>query len=243
MKKLIVLSALLVIFTISATVIAGGSIPSSDRSRKAISRVKLQLEKDFAHKNLNFGAPIYLRVFKEEKKLEVWVKQTSHFTLFRKYSICTYGFGSLGPKTRKGDGQAPEGFYYVKPDQLNPVSTFHLSFNLGYPNKYDRIHQRTGGALMVHGDCVSIGCYAMKDEKIEEIYAIADAALRNGQSFFRVHIFPFRMTNKNMQRHTNSKWYPFWQNLKEGYDFFEKKGNTPPNVEVKNKRYVFNPSG
>ncbi|MDY6792056.1 MAG: murein L,D-transpeptidase family protein [Thermodesulfobacteriota bacterium] len=243
MKKPMVLAALLAIFTISALSVAGGSIPSSNRSRQAVFRVKPQLERDFARKKLKFGAPIYLRIFKEEKELEIWVKQASRFTLFRKFPICTYGFGSLGPKTRKGDGQAPEGFYYVKPDQLNPVSTFHLSFNLGYPNRYDRIHQRTGGALMVHGDCVSIGCYAMTDKKIEEIYAIADAALRNGQPFFRVHIFPFRMTGKNMQKHMNSRWYPFWQNLRQGYDFFEKKGNTPPNVEVKNKRYVFNPSG
>ena len=237
---IIILSALLVIYAISSTAIAEESIPSSSRSQEAISRVKPQLEKDFTSKNIEFGAPIYIRIFKEEKELELWVKENNSFTLFRRYPVCTYGYGSLGPKTRQGDGQAPEGFYYVKPDKLNPVSDFHLSFNLGYPNKYDRIHQRTGGALMVHGNCVSIGCYAMTDEKIEEIYAIADAALRNGQSFFRAHIFPFRMTDKNMQRHTNSKWYPFWQNLKEGYDFFEKKGNIPPNVEVQNRRYVFN---
>jgi len=242
MKKIIVLSALLAICSVSSTTIAGGSIPSNSRSREAISRVKPQIEKDFANKNIKFGAPIYIRIFKEEKELEIWISQNKRFTLLKKYPICTYGSGSLGPKTRQGDGQAPEGFYYVKPNKLNPVSNFHLSFNLGYPNKYDRIHQRTGGALMVHGNCVSIGCYAMTDKKIEEIYAIADAALRNGQSFFRAHIFPFRMTIENMQRHRNSKWYLFWRNLKEGYDFFEKDGNTPPNVEVENRRYVFNKS-
>jgi len=242
MIKKITLFALLAICGVSSTTIAGESIPSSSRSREAISKVKPQIEKAFDSKNLKFGAPIYIRIFKEEKELEIWVSRNKSFTLFRKYTICTYGYGSLGPKTRQGDEQAPEGFYYVKPDKLNPVSTFHLSFNLGYPNKYDRIHQRTGRALMVHGNCVSIGCYAMTNEKIEEIYAIADAALRNGQSFFRVHIFPFRMTSENMQRHRNSKWYPFWQNLKEGYDFFDKNGNTPPNIEVENRRYVFNKS-
>lgn len=91
---------------------------------------------------------------------------------------------------------------------------------------------------MVHGACVSTGCYAMTDEKIEEIYAIADAAFRNKQSFFRVHIFPFKMTDDNMAKHQDSKWYAFWQNLKEGYDFFE-EFKTPPHVEVKNGRYVF----
>ncbi len=242
MKKIIILSVLYFICVISTDVIAQQSIPSSSRSKGATLRVKPQLEKDFANKNIQFGASIYIRIFKEEKELEMWVKKNNSFTLFRIYKVCTYGFGSLGPKVKQGDGQAPEGFYYVKPDQLNPVSTFHLSFNLGYPNKYDRIHQRTGGALMVHGSCVSIGCYAMTDQKIEEIYAIADAALRNGQSFFRAHIFPFRMTSENMQRHRNSKWYAFWQNLKEGHDYFEKHGNIPPNVEVENRRYIFNQS-
>ncbi len=131
MKKLIILSALLAICAVSSTTIAGGSIPASSRSREAISRVKPQIKKDFAGKKLKFGAPVYTRIFKEEKELEIWISRNKRFTLFRKYPICTYGFGSLGPKTRQGDEQAPEGFYYVKPDKLNPVSNFHLSFNLG----------------------------------------------------------------------------------------------------------------
>jgi murein L,D-transpeptidase YafK len=125
---------------------------------------------------------------------------------------------------------------------MNPLSNYHLSFNLGYPNSYDRLHGRTGSALMVHGSCVSIGCYAMTDKGIEEIFTLADAALCNGQPFFRVHIFPFPMTEENMRKHVNSKWYEFWKNLKEGYDFFEEGGHNPPNVEVKNKQYVFGPS-
>ncbi len=135
--------------------------------------------------------------------------------------------------------KAPEGFYFVTPKRLNPHSRFHLSFNLGYPNTYDLAYGRTGSALMVHGDCQSIGCFAMTDEKIEEIYTIANAALRNGQKFFRVHIFPFQMNTENMKKHEKSKWYSFWKNLKEGYDFFEQNNHVPPNVEVVNKRYVF----
>ena len=91
---------------------------------------------------------------------------------------------------------------------------------------------------MVHGGRVSIGCFAMTDAKIEEIYALCDAALRNGQKFFRVHCFPFRMTDKNMDKHQDSEWLLFWRNLKEGYDWFEQKGS-PPNVKVEEKRYVF----
>jgi hypothetical protein len=102
--------------------------------------------------------------------------------LSRSFRICTYGFRGLGPKIRQGDGKAPEGFYRVAPEQMNPASNFHLAFNLGYPNRFDRHYGRTGSALMVHGSCVSIGCYAMTDNGIEEIYALADAAFRNGQS-------------------------------------------------------------
>ena len=214
-------------------------IPSSVRSRDAISRVQPKLEVEFIEQGLTFGAPIYLRIFKKEKELEIWVQGKSEFKLFKTYPICTYGSGKLGPKIKEGDGQAPEGFYFVTPARLNPHSQFHLSFNLGYPNLYDRSHKRTGTALMVHGNCVSVGCYAMTNKKIEEIFTIADAAFRNGQSFFRVHAFPFRMTNNNMEDHKQSVWYTFWTNLKEGYDYFEAHGNLPPNVEVENMRYVF----
>ena len=214
-----------------------GSVLSSSRSRKAISKVKPTLIKALNRKNLQWGAPIFIRIFKQSSELELWVKNEKKFDLFRTYKICTYS-GGLGPKQRQGDLQAAEGFYFVAPSQMNPASQFHLSFNIGYPNKYDLAHNRTGGLIMVHGNCVSIGCFAMTDKNIEEIYALADAALRNGQKFFRVHIFPFRMTDKNMKASHRSKWFSFWDNLKEGYDFFEKY-RKPPNVLVKNKRYLF----
>ena len=239
MNRLIIRSILAFILVTPLFTYAGHGIPSSPRSREAISRMQPKLEEELVKKGINFGAPIYIRIFKEERELEVWIKGNNDFRLFKKYPICTYGYGTLGPKIKQGDGQAPEGFYYVTPIQLNPVSNFHLSFNLGYPNHYDRIYKRTGSALMVHGSCVSIGCYAMTDEKIEEIYTLADAALGNGQSFFRVHAFPFKMTNKNMKKHRKSEWYSFWTNLKEGYEYFEHHGNLPPNVEVRNKKYVF----
>lgn len=234
-QTLIILSTFLTFSCVSS---AQNRIPSSNRSRNAIYRVKPELEKEFESKGLNYGSPIFIRIFKESMELEIWVKSENKFKFFKTYEICTYGYGTLGPKTIQGDGQAPEGMYFVTPQRLNPLSNFHLSFNLGYPNKYDRIHRRTGGHLMVHGNCVSIGCYAMTNAGIEEIYAIADAAFRNGQSFFRVHIFPFKMNDENMEKHKESEWIEFWKNLKEGYDFFE-INKIPPNVEVANKKYIF----
>ncbi len=238
LKRSLVL--LFFLITSSFACLAEIKIPSSRRSRNAIQRVQQNLRCEFEEKKLQYGSLIFVRIFKESMELEIWVKSNNNFELFKTYEICTYGSGTLGPKTREGDGQAPEGFYFVTPQRLNPASYFHLSFNLGYPNKYDRIHSRTGGALMVHGSCVSIGCYAMTNEGIEEIFAIADAAFRNGQRFFRVHIFPFRMTKENMEKHKESEWIEFWKNLKEGYDFFE-KNKIPPNVEVSSKKYIFEP--
>ncbi|HXH04457.1 MAG TPA: murein L,D-transpeptidase family protein [Candidatus Competibacteraceae bacterium] len=190
---------------------------------------------------LNLGDPVFMRIFKEEAQLEVWMQQQDgRYKLFRSYPICKYS-GDLGPKQREGDKQSPEGFYYVTLDRMNPNSQFYLSFNLGFPNAYDRAHGYTGSALMVHGDCVSIGCYAMTDRQIQEIYTLAEAALKNGQPYFRVHAFPFRLTPHNLARHKNSPWFSFWANLKEGYDYFEQH-KLPPEVYVEGLAYRFAPS-
>lgn len=213
------------------------TVPSSRRSRDAIAAAAPALIRDLEAKGLAYGAPVFVRIFKEERALEVWLKRGEAFELFRTYDIVAMS-GRPGPKLQEGDRQAPEGFYSVTPSRMNPNSRYHLSFNLGYPNEFDREHGRTGSALMVHGSNVSVGCFAMTDAKIEEIYALADAALRNGQRFFHVHCFPFRMTNGNMKKHGESQWVSFWENLQIGYDLFERT-RQPPNVLVKNKEYVF----
>lgn len=218
------------------------TIPTSNRAQTAIKKVSPQLLVDLQKKGLKLGSEIFIRIFKQEAELEVWVKKGNSFILFRSYPICTFGFGGLGPKLKEGDGKAPEGFYYVKANQLNPYSSYHLSFNLGYPNKYDRAHHRTGSALMVHGSCVSIGCYAMTDSKIEEIYTMAYSAIVQGQGFFRVHVFPFKMTKENMTKHQSSQWYNFWVNLKQGYDFFKVNNYNPPNVDLQGLKYKFSPN-
>lgn len=213
-------------------------IPSSELSRKAIERCTPNLVAEFEDNNLDFGNEVFIRIFKHSDELELWIKEDSAFSLFKTYSICNFS-GGLGPKTRQGDGKSPEGFYFVRPSQLNPWSRFHLSFNIGYPNAYDRAHGYTGSALMVHGDCVSIGCYAMTDKNIEEIWTIITKAFQNGQQFFRIHIFPFRMTPENMLNYSGNKNIKFWTNLQEGYKAFEDI-KIPPNVEVSNQRYIFN---
>ncbi|MRX26902.1 2-dehydro-3-deoxyphosphooctonate aldolase [Kangiella sp. HZ709] len=230
---------LIVIMNLVSTSISS-KVPESARSKKVISRVSSPLAQALKLQGLELGSPVYFRVFKQESTLEAWVQETNtdKFKLFKTYPICTFS-GKLGPKLKEGDLQSPEGFYFVKPNQMNPNSRFHLSFNLGFPNAYDRYHQRTGSALMIHGNCVSIGCYTMTDPLIEEIYILADAALNKGQPFFRVHAFPFRMSQENMKRYKNNQWFSFWENLKEGYDYFE-KNKFPPNTENNQGSYIFN---
>jgi murein L,D-transpeptidase YafK len=213
------------------------NIPANSRSRAAVKQATPLLSPRLNIKNLELGQPVFIRIFKEEAELEIWLEKEGQFQLFHTWPIAAFS-GSLGPKTRQGDYQAPEGFYFVPPGMMNPSSSFHLSFNLGYPNRYDRSHGYTGSALMVHGSNCSIGCYAMTDPVIEEIWTLINAAFSEGQPYFRVHSFPFRMTPENMARHENEQWEDFWKNLQEGYNYFETHG-TPPNVEVRNRRYVF----
>lgn len=209
------------------------------RAAAAAERVRPALERDLWDKGLRLGDPIFLRVFKEEMVVEVFVanREGGKYDLFRTYRIAASS-GVPGPKLLEGDGQVPEGFYYTAEKSMNPNSTYHLSFNIGYPNPYDVFHQRTGSHIMIHGNAVSIGCLAMTDAKIEEIYTLADAALRNGQPFFRVHLFPFRMTDERMTLAAADPNKAFWDNLREGYDFFE-KNRLPPDVGLLDGRYTF----
>lgn len=209
------------------------------RARAAAARVKVLLEPDLAAKELHWGDPVFLRAFKEEAVLEVFVKhrKSGRFVLFRSYPIARQS-GELGPKLREGDGQVPEGFYAAGRSAMKPDSTYHLAMNIGYPNAFDQAMKRTGSFIMIHGNQVSIGCLAMTDEKIEEIYSLCDAALQQGQPFFRIHLFPFRMTQERLEREKTNANHAFWQNLQEGYQLFETHG-VPAETSVQNNRYQF----
>ncbi|ESX70871.1 murein L,D-transpeptidase [Mesorhizobium sp. M0309] len=194
---------------------------------------------DMKAKGMIRTSSVMARIFKEEGKLEIWkAKTTGRYEMVASYDICKWS-GKLGPKYTEGDRQAPEGFYTVRPSQMNPRSNYHLSFNIGYPNAYDRANGRTGANLMVHGACSSSGCYSMTDPQIEQIYAFGRDAFQGGQTEFQIQAFPFRMTAANMARYRNDPNYEFWKMLKVGYDNFEIT-KVPPKVDVCDKRYVFN---
>lgn len=192
-----------------------------------------------AAKNMEKYSPIVVRVFKEESVVEIWKQtRTGKYDLISTYNICKWS-GKLGPKYMEGDRQAPEGFYTIRPSQMNPNSNYYLAFNIGFPNAYDQVNGRTGQHLMVHGACSSSGCYSMSDENIAQIYAFGRDSFKGGQREFQLEAFPFRMTAENMARYRNDPNYKFWTMLKEGYDIFEVT-KRPPKVDVCEKRYVFN---
>lgn len=195
---------------------------------------------ELKERNLRIEQPLFIRIFKEESELEVWkLGDDGRYLHFRTYPICTWS-GALGPKLVEGDKQSPEGFYVVPRERMNPHSKYHLAFNLGFPNEYDRSHGRTGTALMVHGKCTSAGCYAITDPYIEEVYALAREAFIGGQDTIPVHVFPFRMTQANLARHAASSNMPFWSMLKPGYEAFERT-RVVPTIAVCGRRYVVNP--
>ena len=162
MRSLLATSYSLAVAAVVVVALSCGEIPPDERIRQAGERTDERLGDALASRGLEIGRPVFIRIFKEESELEIWLEGDDAFELLRTYPVC-YFSGHLGPKLREGDRQSPEGFYFVKPAQMNPNSRYHLAFNIGYPNAYDRAHGRTGSAIMVHGDCVSIGCYAMTD--------------------------------------------------------------------------------
>jgi len=197
-----------------------------------------RMQAEIESKNMAKESPILVRIFKEESELEVWKQdKDGRFALLNTYPICRWS-GELGPKIRQGDRQAPEGFYTITPGLMNPNSNYYLAINTGFPNAYDRANGRTGAFLMIHGDCSSAGCYAMTDEQIAEIYALARESFFGGQRSFQIQAYPFKMTPLNMAKHRNSPHMAFWKMLKEGYDYFEVT-RAEPKVDVCEKRYVF----
>lgn len=227
-------AALITALSLSSLLLAGcGSVPELTAAEQPLPKETVEL---VAKKGLSLGRPIFVRIFKEESELEIWkARDDGRYYHLKTYPICTWS-GVIGPKIVKGDKQAPEGFYSVKPQQMKPDSSYHVAFNLGFPNAYDRAHDRTGEYLMIHGKCSSSGCYAMTDAIVEEIYAIARESFRGGQERFDVHAFPFRLTNENLERHKKHKWHSFWARLKQGYDYFEKY-RVPPGIAVCERQY------
>src|SRR5262245_6743176 len=225
---------------IAATLLLAGCDTDnpSGGSLRSLQPLSSQMIAEIEQKNMSKESPILVRLYKEDSELDVWKEDhDGQFQLLKTYPICRWS-GELGPKIKQGDRQAPEGFYTITPGLMNPNSSYYLAINIGFPNKYDQANGRTGQFLMIHGDCSSAGCYAMTDEQIAEIYALARESFFGGQRSFQIQAYPFRMTPLNMAKHRNSPHMAFWKMLKQGNDHFE-VSRREPKVEVCDKRYVF----
>ena len=218
------------------------------------------LKKQLASKGLKPGNHVFLRGFKRDGKpplkenderranykhgtLELWMEgNDGEYHHFKTYKVCSYS-GALGPKMNEGDNQSPEGFYAISSShQFNPESEYHAAMNIGYPNERDRALGYTGGMIMIHGKCVSEGCFAMGELddndrlNIDEIYYLVHEAFLQGQEKIPVHLFPFPMTFLNMQTSKKYEHTEFWKELKPGYDYFE-RNHIPPVIAMRDGKY------
>ena len=209
------------------------SIP---RISDMLRRKEDTLMKQFQEKHLLWPARyVYLRSFKFDSQLEVWVKNSRNdkYQLFKTYRVCALA-GTLGPKRMQGDYQVPEGFYYI--NEFNPKSTYHLSLGLNYPNASDRIlgdSLQPGGDIYIHGSCVTTGCIPITDSQIEELYVLAAYAKAAGQDFIPVHIFPINFRNAGSSQYLNKylkdfpEYSPLVQEMKQAFNYFEKERQLP----------------
>ncbi len=227
-------------FALFSPLLACQSIAPASENLSRLDGIKAQrlegIKADLKAADFKLGSPIFIRIYKQTSEFELWVKKGDKYALYKNYPICKFS-GVLGPKLKEGDRQAPEGIYYVGQSQLNPNSDYHLAFDLGFPNEYDVSLGRTGSFLMVHGDCLSIGCYAMTDTAIEEIYIIVEAALKNGQAKFPVIALPFRNNDANQEFYKDEKWGEFWREL-ANIDAIIDENHTFPKIIAKDNHYV-----
>ena len=222
--------------------------PDSKMPEERVAAAELelqdQLQANLQSRNLTAGDSVFMRAFKEEKLLEVWMKaaDSDTFKFYRDFEICAAS-GKPGRKLKQGDYQVPEGFYHI--DRFNPWSNFHLSLGINYPNDADRFFadkESPGGDIFIHGSCLSIGCLAMTDDYIKEIYLLCDWARKAGQKKIEVHIFPFKMSEEKIDKrsfHPEQKNH--WNNLLKGYNYFEENHILPDIIVDNTGRYDFKP--
>lgn len=208
-----------------------------ERVRAAYDQKWDNLKKELSKKGFNGAFKLHLAAYKSEGKLEVWLQTETQkkYEHFKTYNFCAHS-GTLGPKSKEGDLQTPEGFYYIS--AFNPKSNFYLSLGINYPNSVDRLRsgqEKPGSDIYIHGNCVTIGCIPLTDEKIKEVYVLGVEARNSGQTNIPVYIFPFKMTESNFKKHIAQ--YPgqtkFWQSLQPGYAYFEKNRTLPKVTQVK----------
>jgi len=221
--------------------LARAALPSSARSVEVQERIAPVLKASFAEAGLEWGSDIHFRAFKDEALFEVWVRKGVRYELWRTYPILARGIPGCGPKTSQGDYFVPEGLYRILPSELRPSSQYHLGLGIDYPNAEDRKLGRTGSQIVIHGSDVSVGCIALGDSAIEEVWTVAIAAMTRGQSSIPVHIFPFRMGEKAMLAHEGHFAIGYWKRLAPAYLRFEQERSGPEALGLVKRDYAGTP--
>jgi murein L,D-transpeptidase YafK len=196
-----------------------------------------QLAAEYAAKGLKLGSPIFIRVYKQSSTMELWVAQGSRYVLFKTYGICRWS-GGLGPKMYEGDRQSPEGLYHISGEDLIVNPRWHRAMNINYPNRVDVMNGRGGSGILIHGKCGSVGCFAVQDANVEEIYAAVRAAIHNGQSRIPVLALPFRFAKFAPAVEDTLKLNEFWTDLRRADILFD-RDRLPPTAWVCDGRYYF----
>jgi len=218
---------------------------ASSRVSESWKKFNDTLSKEFRKKNIAYPPKdIYLRAFKSQNELELWARNnaSSEYKLVKTYRVCAIS-GSLGPKRMRGDRQVPEGYYFI--EDFNNKSDYYLSLQLNYPNFSDQAlgNPETGNDIYIHGGCVTVGCLPMTDPGIQEIFTVCLNARLNGETYIPVHIFPTRLTKTGIaylkrEYGNDASKQQLWEQLKTGYEYFEKYHKLLPVMYTPDGKYV-----
>jgi murein L,D-transpeptidase YafK len=229
-------SFLLTLSAIFLSTIAADAAGKSWRPETVAER-EIDLAKEFSEKGLKLGSPVFLRVYKQTSEMELWVQQGPRFELFKIYKICRWS-GGLGPKFYEGDRQSPEGLYRITTSDLIVNQRWDRAMNINYPNNFDQVNGRGGSSILIHGGCGSIGCFAIQNQNVEEVYGAVRAALRNSQAYVPVLTLPFRFSALAPEKQDTLHMSEFWSDLRRADLLFE-RDKLPPTAWICDGRYYF----
>ena len=234
--KLRLTSFLLALSAIFLSTIAADAASKSWRPESVAER-EIDLAKEFSEKGLKLGSPVFLRVYKQTSEMELWVQQGPRYELFKIYKICRWS-GGLGPKFYEGDRQSPEGLYRITTSDLIVNQRWDRAMNINYPNNFDQVNGRGGSSILIHGGCGSIGCFAIQNQNVEEVYGAVRAALRNSQAYVPVLTLPFRYSALAPEKEDTLHMSEFWSDLRRADLLFE-RDKLPPIAWICDGRYYF----
>jgi murein L,D-transpeptidase YafK len=217
--------------------IAAANAASKSWHPESVAAREAELAQEFAVKGLKLGSPVFIRVYKQTSEMELWVQQGPRYVHFKTYGICRWS-GFLGPKFYEGDRQSPEGLYRITTSDLIVNRRWDRAMNINFPNSFDSMNGRGGSGILIHGGCGSIGCFAVQNESVEDVYGAVRAALKGGQAYVPVLALPFRFTSLAPEKEDTLQMSEFWADLRRADLLFE-RDKIPPAAWICDGRYLF----